>query len=310
MKLHIEAVNGCTHSCQGCQSHKGQLKFMLPSVFATAIDKFKPARVAIYGLGETFLHPRLRELLSVRDLMGCDSVIKTNGDGDCNQYISALGFVKRILFDIDSVSNEVHRMSRSTDVEIVKRNLLQCREQSDGTGTQVGIYQLVHAENWRDSLVLYEFAKKYDVLFEGVPYLPIEIGTEHPMPAHTHLSMSSEQVRQFAEVWKNKACEVTWYRWDIDITHDEGVFISWDGQLRKCLGRQISLNQSVYDESIDVPVKRCSDCGINELICSLSSSAVSMGCQSISIPPRIKYDSTMKKHSETELIDCALDPYS
>lgn len=294
MDLHLEVVRGCEQHCMSCTSGD-LLNYMSRETFATAIDRFdkRIEKLRLYGLGETFLHPSLVDILSVRDLFRYQSIIKTNGLGHRDNYDAALGTVRQILVCMDGIKDDTHKLTRTTDLDMVQTVIVGLAAQP--SRTQVGIYMLIHGRNYQESPDVVAWARRLGVHIELSPYVPLEIGVAKPRTINEHLMMTDFQRKEFIAMWRNQNVKMTHHLWTKKVPHVNGALIAWDGSVRQCFGRMIDLNDRVETIPIEHITKDCSSCPVNTVTTRWQ------------IPPNIVFGTD--SFVEEFLYECSLDPW-
>lgn len=296
MNLHVELVHGCRQACQTCRSDKKTLSFMDAEVFRRSLSVFEDVnKLHLYGLGETLLHPALGELLSAHDLMAHRSIIKTCSVGP--ELSICLGRTRYLLLDLDGLSDDVHHLTRTTNVHDVLTAARLLSEQ-DRKGTVVGFNVLIHGANYRDAPAIAALAIDWGLEAQFKPYIPFELGVSSPAQINEYLMMNSQQQEEFTQMFKNTPAWIVHHSKNVSLPHVEGVLVAWDGALKQCIGRRRDMAMNIKDAKGAHLVKNCSACPVNNVV------------NHYNLPPRVTVGPSIKDFREEWLTECALDPYA
>ena len=126
-EIYIETTNCCNIRCRFCvnpslQYPKGMMDFEL---FCSTVDQIADhpyvKAVNLVGMGETFLNPRIWEMIDYVHTKKLECYCCTNGKWHADdRQLESLVRVKHIHITIDGISNEAYQLSRPhTDVNAI-----------------------------------------------------------------------------------------------------------------------------------------------------------------------------------------------
>lgn len=157
-EVYIETTNGCNIRCRFCENPalKHPRGVMAMDVFRKAVDDIaahpRVKTVNLVGIGETFLHPRIWEMIDYAHSRGIPCHSCTNGKWlATEQQLASITRLEHIHITIDGVTNDVYRISRpDTDVERIfdtVRRILRTRRQQRSQTPHVQVRMNLFAFN-------------------------------------------------------------------------------------------------------------------------------------------------------------------
>lgn len=133
----IEPTNHCNMMCQMCLRNvmTRPMGMMGWSVFTKAVDEIaaNPVHsISLYMLGESMLHPRIRDMVNYVKKMGipyCD--VSTNALMDFTGLLGTA--LDEIIISLDGIDNETYNRNRKGDYWKIEANIMKfLREKEEG----------------------------------------------------------------------------------------------------------------------------------------------------------------------------------
>ncbi len=127
--IKIEATNHCDQRCDRCATltdrPKGYMNF---DDYRAVVDLVKPycMRIGLYGQGESFLHPRIFDMIAYAERNRCPVHISTNLKSVTPDKAPLLldSSLSRLVVCIDGATQETHaKYRRGSDLDQVMENL-------------------------------------------------------------------------------------------------------------------------------------------------------------------------------------------
>ncbi|HSO17979.1 MAG TPA: radical SAM protein [Desulfosarcina sp.] len=157
-EVYIETTNGCNIRCRFCENPalKHPRGVMAMDVFRKAVDDIAEhplvKTVNLVGIGETFLHPRIWEMIDYVHSRGVACHTCTNGKWRATEeQLASITRLDHIHITIDGITNDVYQISRpDTDVERIfdtVRRILNARRQLDSQTPHVQVRMNLFAFN-------------------------------------------------------------------------------------------------------------------------------------------------------------------
>ena len=138
--LKIEPTNVCNLRCPECGSSTPRAKgFMEFSLYKNIIDYFKNYCVlnGLYGQGESFLHPRIFDMISYSESRSCPVSISTNFNTSSSERCRELldSGLSYIIICIDGPTQQLHASyRRSGDLAGILKNMRTLAELKESLG--------------------------------------------------------------------------------------------------------------------------------------------------------------------------------
>jgi radical SAM protein with 4Fe4S-binding SPASM domain len=181
--LQIEVTNKCNFNCQMCIRHVWKAKpldmnlALYGKIAKSCFPKLK--KLALYGFGEPFIHPKILEMLrTARKNLPEDGeiIVSTNGSLITPKIVKEIG-VDSISFSIDTVNQaKLSRVREGSNFRLIAENIESLAKNRDKAKRdfKLGLETVIMIDNFTDipDLVKFTAEKEIDYIVAShvIPY--------------------------------------------------------------------------------------------------------------------------------------------
>lgn len=251
----IELGNVCNLHCNMCpREHEYgkqmDIGFMPYNKAIWLIDQMVPYMdsIGLTGLGETFLYPRLLEIVKYIKHKKRNIIITLSTNANFNNYLEKvkpiLPYIDNIQFSVDGIENVYDNIRHSTFQQL--SNNIQKTMEWGGNNVEYMINCVVSKENINNLIPIVDFAGKLGIEF--VNFNLVSIATMPNVERSYYdifKSKEFDEVRNkvYAEASKYEGMEVTGMQYPENPSFKDCIYpweypyITWDGYYVPCCGK-------------------------------------------------------------------------